>query len=131
MNDDGTALVLHIRKSACSGDCHKCAGCGAVQEKMLLSVENTIGAEVGDMVTISANSKTVLLSAVVLYMMPVILFFVGYLLGAQLVFSEGLFGCLGFVLGIVFAVVYDRKILARKKATYTMTGFAQKFELEG
>ena len=27
--DDGTALVFRIRESACSGDCHKCSGCGA------------------------------------------------------------------------------------------------------
>ena len=32
--EDGTAQVLCIRESACSGDCHKCAGCGAVQETM-------------------------------------------------------------------------------------------------
>ena len=28
--DDGTALVFRIRESACSGDCHKCSGCGAL-----------------------------------------------------------------------------------------------------
>ena len=27
--DDGTATVIHVRESACSGDCHKCSGCGA------------------------------------------------------------------------------------------------------
>ena len=27
--DDGTAMVIHVRESACSGDCHKCPGCGA------------------------------------------------------------------------------------------------------
>ena len=30
--DDGTALVFRIRESACSGDCHKCSGCGAAKE---------------------------------------------------------------------------------------------------
>ena len=29
--DDGTALVFRIRESACSGDCHKCSGCGAAK----------------------------------------------------------------------------------------------------
>ena len=30
--DDGTALVFRIRESACSGDCHKCSGCGAAKD---------------------------------------------------------------------------------------------------
>ena len=35
-NSDGTAQVIRIRESACSGDCHKCSGCGAAQQTMLL-----------------------------------------------------------------------------------------------
>ena len=98
---------------------------------MLISVENTIGAAVGDIVTISANSKAVLLSAAVLYMMPIILFFVGYLLGMRFALSKGALGCLGFVLGIAIAVLYDRTVLAKNKVAYTMTGFAENLELEG
>ena len=48
VNEDGTALVLHIRESACSGDCHKCSGCGAATEKMFFEAANPIGARVGD-----------------------------------------------------------------------------------
>ena len=40
---DGTATVLVIRESACSGDCHKCSGCGAAKEAILLTVENPVG----------------------------------------------------------------------------------------
>ena len=47
LNDDGTAQVLHERLSACSGDCHKCSGCGAAKETMLLTARNPIGAGVG------------------------------------------------------------------------------------
>ena len=65
-NPDGTAQVLHTRQSACSGDCHKCTGCGAVQENMLLTVHNPIGAEPGDMVVIRSESGPVLAAAAVL-----------------------------------------------------------------
>ena len=82
--DDGTALVAHLRQSACSGDCHKCAGCGAVSQEMLLKVENTIGAKTGDMVRIESESAPVLRAAAILYLIPVLLFFVGYLIGAML-----------------------------------------------
>ena len=44
---EGIAQVLHIRQSACSGDCHKCSGCGAVQDKLLLTAQNPIGAQPG------------------------------------------------------------------------------------
>ena len=30
-HEDGTATVIHVRESACSGDCHKCSGCGAAK----------------------------------------------------------------------------------------------------
>lgn len=131
VNEDGSALVLHIRQSACSGDCHKCSGCGAVQEKMLITAENPIGAVAGDTVMIAANSKTVLLSAAVLYMMPVLLFFMGYLIGLRFSFCKELLGCAAFVLGVGIAVVYDRVFLSKKKVSYTITGFAQNIEIEG
>ena len=38
--DNGTAQVIRIRESACSGDCHKCSGCGAAKEGIVLTVEN-------------------------------------------------------------------------------------------
>ena len=41
--DDGTALVFRIRESACSGDCHKCSGCGAAKETVTFTAKNPIG----------------------------------------------------------------------------------------
>ena len=38
--DDGTALVFRIRESACSGDCHKCSGCGAARYRGGVCVES-------------------------------------------------------------------------------------------
>ena len=123
--DDGTALVAHLRQSACSGDCHKCAGCGAVSQEMLLKVENTIGAKTGDMVRIESESAPVLRAAAILYLIPVLLFFVGYLIGAMLWERGALLGGLFFVIGISFAIGYDRKVVSRKESGYTITGFAE------
>ena len=122
--DDGTAQVLHIRESACSGDCHKCSGCGAAQETLLISAVNRIQAEVGDLVVIRAESGPVLKAAAVLYMVPMVLFFLGYLLGDLWQISGALCGILGFVLGIAVAVLYDRKVVKKSKPVYTITGFA-------
>lgn len=125
---DGTAQVLHIRQSACSGDCHKCSGCGAVQQKLLLDVYNGIGAHPGDFVTIRAASGPVLAAAAMLYMLPLVLFFAGYLLGAVLWHKGALTGCLAFLAGIVLAAVYDRRMAKKKKTEYTITGFAPRAE---
>ena len=123
--EDGTARVLHIRQSACSGDCHKCSGCGAAQEGIELTAANPIGARSGDLVTIEAATGPVLRGAAVLYMMPLLLFFLGYALGA--VWGRGgLGGCLSFLLGIALVVVYDRRVAAKVKTAYTITGFAGK-----
>ena len=115
---DGTAQVLHVRQSACSGDCHKCSGCGAVQQKMLLTVNNPIHAKPGQLVTIRAQSGPVLAAAAVLYILPLAVFFLGYL-----VLQSALGGCIGFFVGILVAVLYDRKVLSKKKTVYTITGF--------
>ena len=123
LNPDGTAQVIYLRQSACSGDCHKCSGCGAVQQKLLLTARNPIGARPGDMVIISSGSAPVLMAAAVLYMMPLVLFFLGYLLGEVLWASGALAGGLAFALGIGLAVVYDRCVARKQKTVYTITGF--------
>ena len=121
---DGSATVLHIRQSACSGDCHKCSGCGAAQEAIELRVPNTIGAETGDFVIIESATGPVLKAAAVLYVVPMLLFFLGYLMGAVLWARGALVGCLAFAAGIGLAVVYDRLVARKKQPVYTMTGFA-------
>lgn len=117
LNPDGTAQVLHIRKSACSGDCHKCSGCGAVEQNMLLTAANPIGAQPGQVVTIRTESGPVLKAAAVLYLLPLVLFFIGYAVW------NALGGGLAFALGVAIAWVYDRKVVRKQKTQYTITGF--------
>lgn len=123
IRDDGTAQVVVVRESACSGDCHKCSGCGAAKETLLLDAVNAIGAKPGDVVIVKSETGPVLAGAAVLYMVPLVLFFLGYLIGDALLKMGGLFGCLGFVGGIVVAAVYDRKVAAKNKTVYTITGY--------
>ena len=100
--DDGTAMVVHVRESACSGDCHKCSGCGAAKVTILLK------------------------AAAIMYMVPMLMFFVGYFVG-DAVFQRGpLVGCLAFVESIALVVLYDRKIGKNDKTCYTITGFVER-----
>jgi len=123
-NADGTAQVIHVRESACSGDCHKCSGCGAAKEALVFTADNPIGAGVGDLVKVESASAPVLKAAAVLYLLPLVLFFLGYFLGEQLGFAAGLMGGLGFALGVAGVVVYDRKVVRHQNIGYTITAFA-------
>lgn len=120
---DGTAQVIHIRESACSGDCHKCSGCGAAKEAILLKVKNPIGAPVGSLVRVESETGPVLKAAAVLYVLPLVLFFVGYALGS-LVSMGALCGCVGFAVSVAAVVRYDRTLSKKGNTEYTITGYA-------
>lgn len=122
---DGTAEVALRRQSACSGECHKCAGCGAVEQTVVVTARDSIGVRVGDTVTIRSESGRVLAGAAVLYLLPLVLFFALCLMGSVLL------GCLGFVLGIAGAVVFDRAIAGKRKNIYIITGLVQDSEKRG
>lgn len=126
VHEDGTATVIHIRESACSGDCHKCSGCGAAKEAILLEVKNPVGAKVGDLVTVEAATGPVLRAAMVMYMLPMVLFFLGYAIGDALFRLGALVGCMSFVAAIGLAVLYDRNVVKKQDTEYTITGFAGK-----
>ena len=121
---DGTAQVLCIRESACSGDCHKCSGCGAAKEAVIFTADNPIGAKTGDFVKVVSETAPVLKAAMVLYIIPLVLFFLGYYLGTLPGSFGALGGCLGFLLGIAIVVIYDRLVVKKAELGYTITAFA-------
>lgn len=121
---DGTATVLLVRESACSGDCHKCSGCGAAKETVVFTARNPIRAARGDIVKVESATAPVMKAAVVLYVIPLILFFLGYYLGTLPGSFGALGGCLGFVLGIILVVIYDRKVVKKTDLGYTITAYA-------
>ena len=96
--DDGTALVFRIRESACSGDCHKCSGCGAAKETVTFTAKNLIGARRGELVKVESETAPVLKAAAVLYVVPLMLFFSGYYLASGWAASARWSGGLGLCL---------------------------------
>ena len=120
---EGRAEVIRVRESACSGDCHKCSGCGAAKQAVILTVENPIDARVGDTVVISSDTGPVLKAAAVLYLLPLLLFLAGYLLGAMLWNQGAVTGVAALILGVAAIKLYDKR-LSKKEITYTITSFA-------
>lgn len=123
--DNGTALVVHVRESACSGDCHKCSGCGAAKEAVVFTADNPIGAGRGDLVRVESQTGPVLKAALVLYVLPLVLFFLGYYLGTLLGNWGAVVACLGFVLGVAMVVLYDRTVVKKQNLGYTITALVE------
>ena len=110
---EGTQAIVSVRReSACSGDCHKCAGCGAVAQTLQVKAENLISAKKGEHVYIESRSDTVLWAAILVYLIPLLGFLLGYFLGS-FCNRTGLVSAGGFLLGWIPALGYNRYVKAR------------------
>ena len=120
----GRARLSVRRESACSGDCHQCAGCGAVAQTLSLTARNPIGAQPGDRVWFESGSGPVLWAAVLVYLLP-LLCFLGGCLGAGALGSWAYaVGGGAFLLGMVPALLYDRR-LRRRPPEYDIVEFVK------
>lgn len=104
------AKVRFLRESACGGNCSSCAGCATKPiEKW---IENTLDVNCGDKVTVKTSSNKILFSAFMLYIFPLILFFVFYII-FNIFLSEVIslvIGVLAFFLSFIVAKKYGNKL---------------------
>lgn len=121
---DGRAELAVQRESACSGDCHRCGGCGTVGQTLRLTADNPIGAKKGDIVRIASESAPVLRAAALVYALPPALFLTGYLLSMRLGAWAAAIGAAGFLLGLLPAFLYNRRV-KRQPPVYTIIGFVK------
>ena len=111
----GFAEVKVRRVSACASAhaCGSCDHCSMMENapEIVVVAENPEGAESGDTVIVESATSSVLGAAVLLYIVPFLLFISFYLLGGGLGWSEGAaiaLGGAGFVLGLLSAMALDR-----------------------
>ena len=121
----GMAEIEVTRRSACGHDCAKCGGCGGLETQTLyVTARNRAKADVGERVLIEGETGQVLGLAVLVYVLPIVLFFADYALGSVL-FTGAAAGALGggvlFVLGILGAIWYSRRMKARNEVPYEIT----------
>lgn len=106
------ATVAYDRPTACHGDCSRCAGgCGsmAAKERIVVTAENRIGAKPGDQVTMEAATGAVFSAILLVYALPLVLFFGAYFGAETLGIPGALPGVLGFFLGLGAAVLASRR----------------------
>ncbi len=121
--DSEHAEISVPRKSACGHDCEECAGCGVTGAAVHAKALNPIGAAPGQKVVVESSTKKMLRIVALVYLIPVALFFAGYaaaVAAAAGVAVQYAAAITGFVLGILGAVAYDRRLRARGGLSFTI-----------
>ena len=120
---DGRYAEISVpRKSACGHDCEECAGCGVTGVAVRARAENPIGARPGQKVVVESSTRNMLGIVALVYLTPIVLFLLAYFSTASL-FSQGvryLLSAVGFAVGILLAVAYDRRLRRRGGLTFTI-----------
>lgn len=114
---NGEARVSIKRASACGHDCTSCGACGAQAKPIVTEVVNTVGAKVGDTVEIESKTARILGLACVVYIVPLVLFFVFYFAASNIFKTEGasiLSALIGLVCGVLIAIPVNRREVKNK-----------------
>ena len=118
---DGRAERSVPRKSACGHDCEECAGCGMTGAAIKARAKNKAGAQPGQKVIVESSTKKLLGVVALVYLLPVVLFLLGYFL------SDGLAENIRYAIAIGAAalsmvpiVLYDRHARRNEILTYTI-----------
>lgn len=112
--DRAYAEISVPRKSACGHDCEECAGCGVGGTSVHARARNPIGARPGQRVIVESDTGNMLGIVAAVYLIPVVLFFAGYLLTWMLQEPyRYAVGGAAFVLGFLLAILYDRRLKKR------------------
>ena len=119
--DSGYAEISVPRKSACGHDCEECAGCGMTGASIYARARNLPDAQPGQKVVVESSTKKLLGVVVLVYVLPVIFFLLGYFL------TEGIAESVRYVIAIAAAalalipiVLYDRYAKRHEILTYTI-----------
>lgn len=108
---DGRAQVCVQRETACGGNCTSCNACIAKNE-IFATAENHCGAKVGDRVTLSSRTSTLIGAAALVYLFPLVMLFAGYALAAAFGAREGVSivaSVVGLVIGCAAVMCFARR----------------------
>ena len=121
---DQTVEVEVQRVSACGGDCSKCGGCSELKTGPVTALAmSKIPVEVGDRVAVEGEFKQVMSIAFVVYIIPLLLFFLFFGVSALLGMGEGissLCGGLGFIAGVFLALWYNHYLTRKNCLSFTI-----------
>lgn len=117
---NGMAEVAVARTTACGGSCGSCESC-IFQSEIKTLARNLIDAVPGQKVVIESRSSTVFGAAALVYIMPIVLFLLGYALAYLAGATEGvciLVSFLALILSAVILVLSQRQKKNRQAFTF-------------
>ena len=126
--EGGVAEIAVKRKSACGHDCSQCGGgCSEmlVQSEVTAIASNPLHAKAGDTVQVESESRHTSSIAAVVYLVPLLLFFVLYFAGQSLFGTEAAsiaLGGVGFCAGIGTAIWVNGLVKRRRLTSFRITG---------
>ena len=121
--DASHAEISVPRKSACGHDCEECAGCGISGTAVYVKAVNTCDARPGQKVVVESDTSKMLRIVAFVYLIPVVLFLLGYVVMAVLTTSVAIqysVAVAGALLGIAISILYDRRLKARGGVSFTI-----------
>lgn len=121
----GMAEVAVRRTTACGGNCGSCESC-VFESELKTPAVNRIGARPGQKVLIESKSSRIFGAALLVYVLPMLLFLAGYLAASLLGFSEP--GCIvasfaALAVGAAVVVLSQRRQKAKNAITFTIIAF--------
>lgn len=120
------ACIQVKRVSACAHNCEQCGGgCSEMMKSAPVSVmaKNPLGAKPGDKVIVASDTGSILSAAAVVYLLPIVLFFVGYFAAQAFGAGEGVCIASGgacFALAMVLIIIFDRQMKRRSKEMFSI-----------
>lgn len=110
---DNMAEVLVMRTTACGSNCGSCESC-IYQSELKTVARNRIDAKPGQKVLIESKTSLVFNAAMLVYVMPLVLFLIGYALAWALGGSEGTCILVSFMALVISGVILVLTQRARK-----------------
>lgn len=122
---NGMAEVAVRRTTACGGNCASCDSCVFERELKTLA-KNTVQAAPGQKVLIESQTSKVFGAAILVYILPLILFLCGYLLASLFGLNEP--GCivvsfLALLVGAAIVVLSQKRRRAGSAITFEIVEF--------
>lgn len=120
---NGMAEVVVTRGTACGSNCGNCESC-AFQNEIKTIAQNKANARQGEKVIIETLSSQIFSAAILLYIVPFVLFFAGYAIAASNGLNEGLcvlFSFLAFLAAVAVVIVYQRISKKKKPIKFVIT----------
>ena len=115
-----TAEVVVTRASACGSNCGSCESC-IFQSELKAIAKNRINAKPGQKVLIESKNSAVFSAALLVYIMPLVLFLIGYFVSYAFGASTGISNLVSYlclVLSAFILVRSQKNIPDEKKITF-------------